>query len=120
MMLTEFSSRHTALSNGLSLWTKSPSGHFPAVQTNLLKTLLKVCWAYSSHCSGWCHVRSWEVGMHRLPISFAKLRKLHLLAHTDPEPGKAGAAAASKAIPFQGVRLLTKERPQMFTEWYPS
>lgn len=40
--------------------------------------------------------------------SFAKLKKLSLLTNTDPELGKAGAVAESKAIPLKGVRLVTE------------
>lgn len=45
--------------------------------------------------------------MCRQPISFAKLKKLHLLASAHPKPGKAPAEAASRAMPFQGVGLVT-------------
>jgi len=46
--------------------------------------------------------------VYRLLISFAKLKNLHLLASAEPALGKARAAAASKAIPFQGVRLVAE------------
>lgn len=43
-----------------------------------------------------------------LPISSAKLKKLHLLPSPDPELGEVRVAAVNSAIPFHGVRLATK------------
>lgn len=39
---------------------------------------------------------------------FCKTEKSPLLASADPKLGKARTAAASRAIPFHGVRLVTE------------
>lgn len=85
VMLTESSSGHTALCNGLSFQTKYPSGDFPAFQEYSLKTLLKAWCVYIQM------VKCSQLGSRDVQAAhqFCKAEKVPLLESVNPKLGKA-------------------------------